>query len=260
MRELSFFSLNLHGTRAEVIVRERAPKPELVDESKPTNVISKATGIITQMEVMNGDPLFKEGDTVMEGDTLITGLIDIQEAAYSDADLGTSCVHAQGRIEARTWRTLEAKIPLTTQMKQLSGEEKSRLSLNLLGRRVKFYRNGGISFSKYDKITTTKSWVLSDGSILPISLEKETFRQYETYEVDLLEDAAEAMLREELLKTLRTAIGEEGEIVRTDFVTKKVNGFLEVTMLAECKEQIGKLVLLEEPPKIENVEGEQSAR
>jgi similar to stage IV sporulation protein len=254
MRELSFFSLNLHGTRAEVIVRERAPKPELVDESKPTNVVSTATGIITNLEVRKGDPLVKKGDTVMEGEILISGLIDIQEAAYSNADLGTSLVHAQGRVDARTWRTLKAKIPLLAQVKQPTGEEESRWAVNLLGNRVKFYRNGGISFSKYDKITTTKTWVLSDGSILPISLEKETFRQYELLDEELEVEAAEVMLREALLNNLRAYIGEEGEILRTDFVSRQVDGFLEVTLLAECSEQIGQMVLLEASPQPERLE------
>jgi similar to stage IV sporulation protein len=248
MEELSFFSVNVHGTRAEVIVREAAPKPPLVDEVTPTNVVSTATGIITHMEVEKGAPMFKEGETVMEGEVLISGLIDIQEAAYSNADLGTSLVHAQGRAWARTWRTHEAKIPLTAKVKEPTGEEKSRYALNFLGKRVKFYRNGGISFSMYDKITTTKTWVLGDGSILPFSFEKESFRQYDTREVALEEEGAEAMLKEQLQKALAEEIGPEGEILRQDYVVRKVDGFLEVTLLAECSEQIGKLVAYEQPP------------
>jgi similar to stage IV sporulation protein len=229
MEELSFFSVNVHGTRAEVIVREAAPKPPLVDEVTPTNVVSTATGIITHMEVEKGAPMFKEGETVMEGEVLISGLIDIQEAAYSNADLGTSLVHAQGRAWARTWRTHEAKIPLTAQVKEPTGAEKSRYALNFLGKRVKFYRNGGISFSMYDKITTTKTWVLGR-------------------EVALEEEGAEAMLKEQLQKALAEEIGPEGEILRQDYVVRKVDGFLEVTLLAECSEQIGKLVAYEQPP------------
>lgn len=259
MEELSFFSLNLYGTRAQVIVREGEPKPELVDETKPTNVIATATGIVTHMEVLKGDILCQEGDTVMEGDVLISGLIDIQEADYSEADLGTSLVHAQGRVYARTWRTLKAVIPLQANVKELTGEEKNRFALHLLGKRVNFYRNGGISFSKYDKITSTKTWVLSDDSILPISLERETFREYELQETEVQEDAAENLLREQLQKTLRAYVGEEGEIIQEDYVTKKTNGFLEVSLLAECKEQIGKEVPYEEPVEPEEESGEPQA-
>ena len=34
----------------------------------------------------------------------------------------------------------------------------------------------------------------------------------------------------------------EGEVINTDFVTRIHDGFLEVTLLAECSEQIGKRV------------------
>lgn len=247
MEDLSFFALNLQGTRAEVIVRERAPKPELLEEKEPANVMASGTGIITQMQVFAGQPLYAVGDTVMKGEVLISGLVDIEEAAYSNADLGTSLHRAQGKVYARTWHTLKAKIPLTAQVKDFSGEEESRFTLNLMGSRMKFYRNGGISFSKYDKISTRKSWRLSDGRIMPISLEKETFRQYETKRIELQQDATEDMLKEALKKSLEACVGTAAEIHKTDYVTRLVDGFMEVTLLADCTQEIGKTVPIQLP-------------
>lgn len=102
-------SVNLHGTRAEVLVREKLPTPELRDETTPAHVISAATGIITHMEVLEGQPSFQEGDTVLEGEVLISGVVDLKEPKYATVDPG-SAVHARGNIYARTWRTLEAEI------------------------------------------------------------------------------------------------------------------------------------------------------
>lgn len=245
MDDLSFFSLNRYGTRAEVIVRERLPKPDLIPVHQYANIISTATGIITQLDLYEGQALCKKGDTVTEGELLISGLVDIEEAAYSNADLGTALHRARGNIYARTWRTLKAEIPLAAETKIYTGKEESRLSLNLLGSRMKFYRNGGISFSRYDKITTTKTCRLSDGSILPFSLTKETYREYEPKEQGLDQDAAEAMLKEELERELLACIGSEGQVLRRDYVTRLVSGNLELTLLAECTEQIGKTVPIE---------------
>ena len=58
-------------------VREKLPTPELRDETTPAHVISAATGIITHMEVLEGQPSFQEGDTVLEGEVLILSLIHI---------------------------------------------------------------------------------------------------------------------------------------------------------------------------------------
>lgn len=239
--ELSFFSLNRHGMRAEVIVREKLPEPEMVEEDQPTDVVSTATGIITHMEVYRGERLCQEGETVMEGQVLISGLVNIKEPQYSELDLGTYLVHADGQVYARTWHTIRAAMPLTARTKTYTGEEETRFALNLLGQRVNFYRNGGISFDRYDKIVNTRTWTLSSGRSLPFEVERETIRAYTMEETALSQDAVEELLRQELRDTLLDRM-EEGEVVREDFVVRVTDHGLEVTLLAECLEEIGKRV------------------
>ena len=77
MDALSYFSLNLHGTRAEVIVREGDPAPEIRAETVPTDVVSSATGVITHIEPWVGDAQFQEGEAVCEGDVLISGRMEM---------------------------------------------------------------------------------------------------------------------------------------------------------------------------------------
>ena len=241
MDELSFFSLNRHGVRAEVIVREKLPEPEMVEEEQPTDVIATATGIITHVEVYRGECLCREGDTVLEGQVLISGLVNIEGPKYAQTNLGTYLVHADGQIYARTWHTIKAVMPLSAQTKAYTGAEETRFALNLLGQRVNFYRNGGISFDRYDKIIKTRTWTLSDGHNLPFSLERETFRAYKPVETALSQDAVEEILWERLQDTLLEQV-EEGEVVREDYVVRVTENSLEVTLLAECMEEIGKRV------------------
>ena len=73
MDQLTFFSLNLHGTRAEVIVREREEGPDLRPEGEPSDVVAAADGIITHIEPWAGDAQVHEGDAVCQGDVLISG-------------------------------------------------------------------------------------------------------------------------------------------------------------------------------------------
>ena len=44
-----------------------------------------------------------------------------------------------GEVEARTWYTLSARIPLTVEQKRYTGEEKHTLSLVFGTRRIKFF-------------------------------------------------------------------------------------------------------------------------
>ena len=112
LEELSWMSINLYGTRLEVVVREAVESPEIMDDEGFYDVSSEADGIITQVEPLAGEAAVQEGDTVARGEVLISGLISIQPPQYSDQPVRYYPVHARGRVYARTWRTFEAAIPL----------------------------------------------------------------------------------------------------------------------------------------------------
>ncbi|NLF35289.1 MAG: sporulation protein YqfD [Clostridiales bacterium] len=244
--ELSFMAINLYGIRAEIVVREADPRPEVVDVRSPSNVYAAATGIVTRMEVLNGTPLFDVGDTVLKGELLISGVVDIKEPEYSSADLGVRLVHAQGRVYARTWRTLHAVIPLEAEVKYYTGREESRYSMTVFGRRINFGGNSSISFPKYDKINTCHTLTLPGGQPLPFSIRKETCRAYDTLPLPIDIAQASALLETRLWAALHQAVGEEGEVLRADFTAaERGDGLFTVTLLAECREQIGRVVPLD---------------
>ena len=240
--ELSWMAINLHGTRAEVLVREAVPGPEVVDESEWGDVVAGASGLITRLEVEDGQALFEEGDTVLEGEVVISGNVRLDPPEYSGLEPAWYQVRAGGRVYARTWRSLTAQIPLEAGVKVYTGEEKTHWYINLFGRRLNFYRNGGISFTDYDKINETWPLTLPGGEELPLSLGREIFRAYETTPGALDGDAAQAMLEGRLEEALRLQVGEEGEVVSIDYTAARRNGMLAVTLTAECREEIGRFV------------------
>lgn len=238
--ELSWMSVNLYGTRAEVLVREAVPKPELVDETVLGDVVAESGGIITHMEVLEGEAARAEGDTVVAGEVLISGNVKLEGPKYGGGvDLGWQQVRAAGRIWARTWRTLTAEIPLQVQVKELTGEEQSRWSLIFLGQRLNFWGKSGISYEQYDKINTTWTARLPSGREMPLALSRETLREYTTAAAQVDRAAAEQLLRDRLAEALALQLGD-GEAVRTDYTVRERNGVLEVTLLAECREEIGR--------------------
>lgn len=243
LKELSFLSVNLYGCRAQVQVKEAEPRPELLDQSVPADIVSTAPGIITQLTATSGQALFQRGDTVVEGDVLITGFMDLPEVTFSETDSGMYIVRAAGQVWARTWRTLRAKIPLTAQTKEYTGRTQTRLAVDILGNRLNFYENSGISYAQYDKITQTSTLTLPGGIRLPLSLIRETAREYAPLPVELEQEEAAALLRDSLRRDLDDVLQTtEGECLRLDYTEAVEDGFLIVTLLAECHEQIGRTV------------------
>lgn len=248
MGDLSWCAVNLKGTVAEVLVREAIKAPELLDEKLLGDVVAEAPGIISHMEVLSGGAMVKEGDTVLPGEVLIAGNVHLEPPAYSTTDLGWMQVKAQGRIYARTWRTLEAAIPLEAQTKAFTGGSKSFWSLEVLGIRINFYRNAGISYERYDKITRVWTAQLPGGREMPLSLTRETAREYSTLGVPIDAPAAEEMLKARLDAALKAQLGKDGEVTSTDYTVRQADGKLIVRLDAECKEEIGKFVPFAEQP------------
>ena len=240
--QLSWLSINLYGTRAEVLVREAVEAPELVDAQEYGSVVARASGIVTRVEALTGEAVVKVGDTVLEGETLISGTVHLEGPAYSDKpEIGQIQVRASGRVYARTWRTMAAQLPLEAQVKRYTGEETNLWSVTALGRRTDFFGKGGISFDRYDKISRTWTLTLPGGEEMPLAVQRETCRAYELETLAVEPDAAQAMLKERLLEALEETVGE-GEIVSTEFAVETADGMLTITLQAECREEIGKFV------------------
>ncbi len=239
--EISWMSINLRGTVCEVLVREGTPRPELVEEDRPAHIVAKYPGIITAIHTTRGQQLVERGDTVAAGDTLIGSWVDFVEPLYYDGDMGGMLVRAGGRVRARTWHTLRAAIPLSGEEKVLTGREKTRWTLELFGREVKFSQKGGIPYERYDKILTYHTAPFH----LPIALRGETCREYETRTRPVDPQRAVRALKGELEERL-AALCPPSEVRRVDYRAEERDGLLTVTLLAECEQDIG--VTVEDGP------------
>ena len=243
LEDLSFLSVNLYGCRAQVQVKEAEKSPVWPDRTIPADLVSVAGGIVTQVTATSGQALVQEGDLVVEGDVLVTGFMDLPEIGEAENDAGMYVVRASGQVWARTWRTLRAQIPLTAQVKDYTGASRTRFALDFFGRRVNFYQNSGISYGRYDKIVETKALALPVGGTLPVSLIREIVREYATLPVELDRDSAAALLERDLRGELDEILKQtDGACLRADCTAAVEGDLLTVTLLAECNEQIARVV------------------
>lgn len=241
LEELSWMGINLHGTRLEVIVRESIPAPERVDEKGYYDIVAEADGIITQVEAELGDAVVKEGDTVLAGETLISGTVTMEPPQYSDLPNRYYQTHARGRVWARTWRTLTAAIPVQAEVKEYTGEKRTGWTLEWMGRRWTLWGSGG-GETGWEQTENTWRAVLPGGVALPLSLERETRRAYATRSLEVDLEAAQSLLEGQLRERLEELIGEDGTVVSTNYSARVADGQFQVTLAAECREEIGKEV------------------
>lgn len=234
MKDLSWITVNIIGTKAEVIVRERIKKPEIVDIKRPSIVVASKSGLITKMNVFQGEPLVSAGQTVAKGDVIIS-------SEMQSLNSGTRQVHAMGEVYARTWYEVSYEMPLEYSMKNYTGKESKNITIILFGRRINLYFNTGITDTFCDKIIKNDRLTLPGGIALPISLYTEKSRYYKLSSESIEKVEAEKLLKERLTEKLDSLIGD-GKKTKVIFESNVVNTSLRVTMWAECLEQIGEIV------------------
>ena len=229
---LQWITVNQSGCKAVVEVRERPPTPQVQDRKGFSNIVATRAGIITSQSVWTGQALKKVGDTVVEGEMLVSGVVDLERTFL--------LTRAQAEIFAQTWRRMEAVTPLTYLEKSRTGEQQTCVWLEIGKRRIKIFGNSGISTAACDKMSDRKSLSLPEGSVLPVSLFVETYTQVELTQTDV--DAVQA--REQLCEAVeRTALEQmaAGEILRQKQRLEN-NGVYRLRAMLECREMIAKTV------------------
>lgn len=240
--ELSFLAVNIYGTRVVVQVEEAEETPELLDQSTPADIVAAADGIIEDIQTSAGEAQFVDGDIVARGEVLISGTIPLYQQNPEKPYAGDLVVHATGTVTARTWRTLEERLPLTVPTKVYEEDAHTSYRLGILGLELDFFEKSSIFPAGYDKITNTEFLELG-GYTWPVWWQTTTWRGYTVQEEPVDPQQGEALLKELLQQRLERllAVGD-GEILHQDFVTRVEGDTLVVSMVAECREQIGRTV------------------
>lgn len=220
--ELAWMAVNIRGSRAQVEIIERRAKPDIEGEKPCCDLAAARDGTVTYVSAEVGKPLIREGQSVREGEILLSGTVDLVTS-----ELRT--VRARGKVEAETERVISLVFPPETREKQFTGKLRRRFSLKIGERRIKLYFGGRKGLDGCDKITKEYSVGIKGLFRFPVSLVCESYRFYETGDklTPSWDEAAERcalLLREQL----------DGEIL-SFHCEREENGLL---FIAHCRENI----------------------
>lgn len=225
---LAWVTVNMNGSRAVVLVQERAEKPEMYSKSVSCALCASHTGIVRRVSVLNGRALVQPGQAVQEGETLVTGKLDslTGPARY---------VRARGEIRADTWYELTVVNPPAQRFKGERAGAIRRFAVIFGEKRLNFYGKTGKMLDGYDKIR--HDYVLGVRGLfaLPLRFVCETYVRRLPGEAstdpDTMAARLEAYLRERI----------DGEITERSFTEWEKDGALLVSMRARCFENIARI-------------------
>ncbi|NLX71353.1 MAG: sporulation protein YqfD [Clostridiales bacterium] len=173
MPGLWWVSIQIKGTKALVRVVETTNPPPMLDRSIPCNIVAAKDGIISEMVVLEGEPVVEVGETVRKGQLLVSGVIEDQETH------AVRYVHAMAQVNARTWYEGNGTWKFNKAVTKRTGKKIEHKFLDL-GKWVVELQKKEIPFKKYEVEEKRIPFIDQRGSI-PIAL---IVREY--YEVEEL--------------------------------------------------------------------------
>lgn len=231
--KLQWLTVQQSGMRARVVVRERPEAIAVEQRRAPMNVVAGKDGVITSVSAMEGNCLCRIGQAVKKGQVLIS--------AYTDLEFTTRVCAALGEVYAETLSQKTARCPDTVLRKTPNGKNSRCIALLVGEKRWNIFANGGNSDGGCDKIIKTHMLTLPLGLTLPIGLEIVERRGYDLTPAPLEEDAAEALLEQQVTGSVQQEL-LAGRILEEKTALTRQGGIYELTASVRCEEMIARQV------------------
>lgn len=235
---LNWVSVNTDGCFAEIAVGEGEEKPEITDDAKWSNMVASRAGTILKVEAERGRPEVHPGDTVQEGDLLISGLYQEEVDPYGpqpDKPLETLGA-ARGRVLAETYREFTVQVSAVKRETVPDGRKKVNASLTVFGIRIPLGLHA-VPEEECRAYTETSS-LTALGVSLPLTLERDVyeFTQESSRALDEEELKAAALLK--LREAQKAAVAEGGRIVKEELEYSFPDGLCILSAKCRCEEEI----------------------
>lgn len=188
--EVAWIAININSSVAEIQIHERVQSPEFtVDNDKACDVVASQAGLIKYMEVYDGQPQVKVGEVVLDGQLLVSGIVE-------DKKGNVTLKHARAKILALVWEDTEIVIDMAQQYRVDTGEKKILNTLVLFGLKVPLYLSEKVDFDYYEESSSIPLSIF--GFELPLSVERRILIGYEDAVEELSEASAKRLAFEKL--------------------------------------------------------------
>lgn len=229
--QVSWLSVNTRGCTTEIRLQEKTERPPLiVKDTRPCNIKASATGQIISLEVYTGIAQVHKGDAVVEGQLLISGIVEDEKGA-------TFLKHAAGKIIAETSHSFTMEVERKRSVVRPTGRTVSQRALHFFGAKVPLTLSTKPSGNYRPEGVYTSIKLMN--CILPVGLYETNWIEEESVSVMLTKEQAV----EEAKKMLENKIKEElpnAKVISVSASDQMKDSKLFYTATVKCEENIVK--------------------
>ncbi len=232
--DFCWISVNIRGTVANVELRENERPLKLTPQKgKCANLVATSDGEITMINAHSGQSAVKVGDSIREGELLVSGL-------YEDKMGRTVHLYASGEVYAKVQREFYAEIPLEYEQKVYSGEKTYDFSLKIFSNTINILNNSRKTESKYDIIINNEHPYLFDRVRLPFSYELTEYSEYVTKTAVRTEQQAALIAYRSVGRQILESAGD-GEILTKEYEGTLEDGVYKLRAVVSMNTNIAKI-------------------
>ena len=229
---VGWITVNPSGCVARVEVAERAPTPQVVDLTHPSDMVALRDGRILRVSARSGIPLVQSGEAVTAGTRLIVGRKNTTE--------GGLC-RAYGEVWAETSRQITLTVPLFYEQSLDAGKPVRRPTISLFCWDFKLYSETPLQGK--NRHFCTKHFVTSGEKVLPLGVTVDTYVPQISQRAARTKEQAERLARS-TLKQQESILFTPDNYQKIDETTAVRDGRFVLTVSYLCQENIA----VEVPP------------
>lgn len=250
--EVIWASVYLDGTQLVILIQENllgaaqtggtASGSGFADSSG--NLTAAKDAQIASIITRSGTPMVKEGDMVLAGDILVSGICDIIDDNGEVADRIYTTADAD--ITGYVTYAYNDVIPAEYTCYEPEAESKIRYSIALFDKTLSFPWDSIHEEGDYYVIEEYRQLCLSDNIYLPVFLEKKCYTRQNARTVLLTQQEAKEMANEHFSKFLKELEENGVSIIDKNVMMKSGENEYTVSGTVYCRESIAILTPLEE--------------
>lgn len=251
--EISYVGISISGTRATIEIAEKTiiRKQPL----EPAHIVATKAGLIKEVLVLVGNPAVKEGDTVVPGQILISGIIPPPEEQNPGQAVNPggnqvapplpsppAYVHARGVVRARVWYEGYSEVPLMEEGIRETGNSVSRVCIKIGGREIIVSGSREMPFSQHRVEREVKKPPGWRNLSIPVELITEKYLELEKYREKRGREEAVELARRKALESARAGIGGRARVIEeraAEIILKNPDNLVRFKAYIEAMEDIG---------------------
>lgn len=185
--DISFVSARIEGEVLEIVIKEGIVYDGVKDEEGTSSMVSRVDGVIENIITRQGTPKVKAGDSVKEGDLLVSGIVEIKDD--SAQVVAEEYVNADADIYIRYLFEKEFTFENTVMDKVYTGNVKKAKYIYYNGRKIFLYKPLKV-YDYCDIMSSELCWEFVGRFEVPVITGTIYYYEYEQQELIYDEDTA----------------------------------------------------------------------